>query len=304
MGESVTEGTVLEWLKQVGDRVEADEPLVEVSTDKVDAEVPAPAAGTLVQDPRRARPDGRRWAPSLGEIEVDGDGAGTAAAGDAAAAEPEAPRRGAELVDVAFPEMGDSVAEGTVLEWRKQVGDAVAVDDTARGDLHRQGRRRAALARGRARSPRSSSQADETVAVGTVAVPHRGRRRARRAAGTAPWPRRAEPSPAARPPAGNGAGATPPRWPRAWRAPTGSTLDRCTGSGPRGRVTKEDVLAAVEGNGAPPGRRPPPEGATSRADPRPGGHARPLHGREPLDPHRHQLPHAARWTCSTPAARS
>ena len=43
MGESVTEGTILEWLKQVGDHVEADEPLVEVSTDKVDAEVPAPA---------------------------------------------------------------------------------------------------------------------------------------------------------------------------------------------------------------------------------------------------------------------
>ena len=49
MGESVTEGTILEWLKQVGDHVEADEPLVEVSTDKVDAEVPAPAAGTLTK---------------------------------------------------------------------------------------------------------------------------------------------------------------------------------------------------------------------------------------------------------------
>src|SRR3954449_10509898 len=49
MGESVTEGTVLEWLKQEGDHVEADEPLVEVSTDKVDAEVPSPAAGTLVK---------------------------------------------------------------------------------------------------------------------------------------------------------------------------------------------------------------------------------------------------------------
>src|SRR3954471_24560186 len=47
MGESVTEGTVLEWRKQVGDRVEADEPIVDVSTDKVDAEVPAPVAGTL-----------------------------------------------------------------------------------------------------------------------------------------------------------------------------------------------------------------------------------------------------------------
>src|SRR4051794_21523759 len=49
MGESVTEGTVLEWLKQVGDRVEADEPLVEISTDKVAAEVPAPASGTLTK---------------------------------------------------------------------------------------------------------------------------------------------------------------------------------------------------------------------------------------------------------------
>src|SRR5256885_1901460 len=49
MGESVTEGTILEWLKQVGDQVEADEGVVEVSTDKVDAEVPAPAAGTLAK---------------------------------------------------------------------------------------------------------------------------------------------------------------------------------------------------------------------------------------------------------------
>src|SRR6476469_2325590 len=49
MGESVTEGTILEWLKQVGDEVEADEGIVEVSTDKVDAEVPAPASGTLTK---------------------------------------------------------------------------------------------------------------------------------------------------------------------------------------------------------------------------------------------------------------
>ena len=48
MGESVTEGTILEWHKQVGDTIEADEIIVEVSTDKVDAEVPAPASGTIV----------------------------------------------------------------------------------------------------------------------------------------------------------------------------------------------------------------------------------------------------------------
>src|SRR5215211_2064581 len=49
MGESVAEGTVLEWHKQEGDRVEADETIVEISTDKVDAEIPAPVAGTLVR---------------------------------------------------------------------------------------------------------------------------------------------------------------------------------------------------------------------------------------------------------------
>ena len=131
MGESVTEGTVLGWLKQVGDRVEADEPLVEISTDKVDAEVPAPTAGTLVKILAEAD-ETVQVGSVLGEIEPDdGDGA----AGGAQAPEREARRAGgarrpgAEPVDVTFPEMGDSVAEGTVLEWRVKVGDSVAVDD-------------------------------------------------------------------------------------------------------------------------------------------------------------------------------
>ncbi|KWZ72775.1 Biotin-requiring enzyme, partial [Winkia neuii] len=49
LGESITEGTVSRWLKEVGDTVEADEPIVEVSTDKVDSEVPSPAAGTIIK---------------------------------------------------------------------------------------------------------------------------------------------------------------------------------------------------------------------------------------------------------------
>ena len=55
MGESVTEGTILEWAKQPGDAVAEDETIVEISTDKVDAEVPAPASGTIDRDPRRRR---------------------------------------------------------------------------------------------------------------------------------------------------------------------------------------------------------------------------------------------------------
>src|SRR5204863_1741729 len=72
MGESVTEGTILEWRKQVGDPVDQDEALVDVSTDKVDTEVPAPVAGTLVKVLVQADetvPVGT----VLGEIEVNGD---------------------------------------------------------------------------------------------------------------------------------------------------------------------------------------------------------------------------------------
>src|SRR5918994_463626 len=127
MGESVTEGTVLGWLKQVGDHVEADEPLVEISTDKVDAEVPAPLSGKLVKILAEAD-DTVEVGSVLGEIEPDEGGNG-AAAPEAPPAETDAPPADAEIVDVAFPEMGDSVAEGTVLEWRVKVGDAVAVDD-------------------------------------------------------------------------------------------------------------------------------------------------------------------------------
>ena len=82
MGESVTEGTILEWLKQVGDPVEADEGIVEVSTDKVDAEVPAPASGILKRilvQPDETVPTGT----VLGEIEVNG-------AADGANVQPEA----------------------------------------------------------------------------------------------------------------------------------------------------------------------------------------------------------------------
>src|SRR3954470_6643399 len=79
MGESVTEGTILEWLKQVGDEVELDEGLVEVSTDKVDTEVPSPASGVLTAilvEPDETVPVGT----VLGEIDVSGNGGAPPAA--------------------------------------------------------------------------------------------------------------------------------------------------------------------------------------------------------------------------------
>src|SRR3954454_14752479 len=137
MGESVTEGTVLEWRKQVGDHVEADEPLVDVSTDKVDAEVPAPASGTLTAI--HVQPDETVAVGGvLGEISVNGD-APAAATPDEPTAAPDAPaeavaaqeamesdaKQEGELVDVAIPSMGESVSEGTLLEWLVKAGDTV-----------------------------------------------------------------------------------------------------------------------------------------------------------------------------------
>ena len=67
LGETVTEGTITRWFKQVGDAIEADEPLFEVSTDKVDSEVPAPESGVLTRDPRARGGDGRRRGPPRGD---------------------------------------------------------------------------------------------------------------------------------------------------------------------------------------------------------------------------------------------
>src|SRR3954453_24207441 len=136
MGESVTEGTVLEWRKKVGDHVEADEPIVDVSTDKVDAEVPAPASGTLTAIHAQADETVAVGA-ALGEISVD-DGAPAEANGAPAGTDDVSPEAAAaqasmesdakeegELVDVAIPSMGESISEGTLLEWLVKVGDTV-----------------------------------------------------------------------------------------------------------------------------------------------------------------------------------
>src|SRR3954468_18745877 len=138
MGESVTEGTVLEWRKQEGDQVEADEVIVEVSTDKVDAEVPAPASGTVAKI-HAAEGDTVQVGAVLAEI-ATGNGAAPAAApgnGGAAKASDEATGNGAppadaeadappgETIDIVTPTAGESVSEGTLVEWHVAAGDAV-----------------------------------------------------------------------------------------------------------------------------------------------------------------------------------
>src|SRR5215210_5717149 len=121
MGDSVSEGTVLEWHKAEGDSVSEDEALVEISTDKVDAEVPAPVAGTVVKV-HAAEGDTVHVGAVLAEIAPNG--------GTAPAQAPAEPERETEVVDVVMPAMGESVSEGVVLEWAKEVGEAIAADET------------------------------------------------------------------------------------------------------------------------------------------------------------------------------
>ena len=170
LGESVTEGTVTRWLKSVGDTVEVDEPLLEVSTDKVDTEIPSPIAGTIEEILVEEDDDAEVGA----DLVVIGDGSGSESSdsGDSGAEETsqeEAPAESEDLASddtvapstddeapagesekpaegessassgesggaasgeaVTMPALGESVTEGTVTRWLKEVGDSVEVDE-------------------------------------------------------------------------------------------------------------------------------------------------------------------------------
>src|SRR5213592_2436173 len=105
LGESVTEGTVTRWLKQVGDEVAADESLLEVSTDKVDTEIPSPAAGTLLE----IKVDEDETVDAGAELAVIGSG--DAPAGETAPAEPEAPAESSQEEQPAEQPTGQPAAE-------------------------------------------------------------------------------------------------------------------------------------------------------------------------------------------------
>ncbi|MEA2199032.1 MAG: hypothetical protein QOJ25_3083, partial [Solirubrobacteraceae bacterium] len=266
MGDSVAEGTVLEWHKQEGDTVEVDETVVEISTDKVDAEVPAPASGTIVKIFAAEGETVEVGAP-LAEISTNGHsvpgsretpplsvgasvlpvsdesppataeeafvGATIEAEGEAAVEALEG-----ETIEIVTPTGGESVTEGTILEWSVKVGDQVKDGDTVveistdKVDMELP-------------APASGTiteilaQDGETVTVGQVI--------ARMATHVSP---RAEVSPAtptAESPGGHGAAITPLA--RRVAAADGIDLTRVTGSARGGRITKADVLAAA-GNGA------------------------------------------------------
>jgi len=148
LGESVSEGTVTRWLKSEGDHVNVDEPLLEVSTDKVDTEIPSPVAGTLTKIVVQID----QTVPVGAELAIIADGAAAPAPSSPVVAAPvvAAPVVAAPVVAapvtpppaapvvatasnagtvITMPALGESVSEGTVTRWLKNIGDSVAVDE-------------------------------------------------------------------------------------------------------------------------------------------------------------------------------
>lgn len=133
MGESIFEGTITKWLKKAGDAVEKDEPLFEISTDKVDAEIPSPVAGVLTEIRIE---EGATVQVNTVVAVIDGATASAATTAGQSIEPPVQPpphkpnQNPSDVqVDVVMPQMGESIFEGTITKWLKKVGDAVQKDE-------------------------------------------------------------------------------------------------------------------------------------------------------------------------------
>ena len=145
MGESIFEGTITKWLKQPGDTVQKDEPLLEISTDKVDAEIPSPAAGVLseIKFPEGATvqvntivaiiADGSVPAPAASPAQKSSTQSQAPTAAPASSPAKSTPPHDSAVATggtpVVMPQMGESIFEGTITKWLKKVGDTVQKDE-------------------------------------------------------------------------------------------------------------------------------------------------------------------------------
>ncbi len=137
MGESIFEGTVTKWLKKPGDAVERDEPLFEISTDKVDAEIPSPIAGML----QEIKVEAGATVQVNAIVAVIGEAASDRAAKDKAASVPLEPQKTngqadkpadpkeTDTTEIVMPQMGESIFEGTITKWLKKVGERIERDE-------------------------------------------------------------------------------------------------------------------------------------------------------------------------------
>jgi 2-oxoglutarate dehydrogenase E2 component (dihydrolipoamide succinyltransferase) len=276
LGESVTEGTVTRWLKQEGDTVELDEPLLEVSTDKVDTEIPSPVAGVLTkivaqeddtveiggelavigeagqapQDAKPAEPE----KPAEEPAPQPEPAAAEPAPAPAPEAEPAAAQPSGASTPVLMPELGESVTEGTVTRWLKKVGDTVAVDEplvevsTDKVDTEIPSAVAGTLVS-------ITAEEDDVVAVGgeLAKIGAAGAAAPEPAPTPKPEPK-PEPEPKAAPtaeaPSGDGSPYVTPLV-RKLAAENKVDLATVKGTGVGGRIRKQDVLAAAQPKAAP-----------------------------------------------------
>ena len=277
MGESIFEGTITKWLKKPGDTVQRDEPLFEISTDKVDAEIPSPASGVL-SEVKIAEGNTVQINTVVGVI-TDANGQ-TPAAPAAAAKEPpsasapapspapaaspaSAPPAGTAapaLTDVIMPQMGESIFEGTITKWLKKPGDAVQQDEplfeisTDKVDAEIPSPAAGVLSE-------IKVQAGATVQINTVVAVLSAAGAAGAVAAPAPG---AQPAPAVAAPStteadGESSEAEAETGERVRSSPlvrkiakeNNLDLSKVPGTGSAGRITKEDILGYLAKGGAP-----------------------------------------------------
>jgi len=264
MGESIFEGTITKWLKKPGDTVQRDEPLFEISTDKVDAEIPSPAAGVL-SEIKIAEGTTVQINTVVGVINESGSTAAAAPAPEATAPKTEAsaeapatpapalPAAAGPGTDVIMPQMGESIFEGTITKWLKQVGDTVQRDEplfeisTDKVDAEIPSPAAGVLSE-------IKVTAGTTVQINTVVGVIGGTAGAAPSApAAAPAPAKEEPIPAA-PPQETAAsvGESVRSSPLVRKIAKDNNLDlsQVAGSGAGGRITKTDVLGFLEKHGS------------------------------------------------------
>jgi len=262
MGESIFEGTITKWLKKPGETVQRDEPLFEISTDKVDAEIPSPAAGVL-KEIKVADGATVQINTVVAVIDEAGSAASSAPAPAAvpkaetpapatAPAAPSAPAAAGPGTDVVMPQMGESIFEGTITKWLKQVGDTVQRDEplfeisTDKVDAEIPSPAAGVLSEIKA-------QAGSIVQINTVVAVIGGASGKTAAAGTAaPAPAAAAPAaPKAEAPAAAASVSTEHTRssPLVRKIAKENNLDlsQVSGTGAGGRITKEDVLGYMSG---------------------------------------------------------
>ena len=284
MGESITEGTITKWLKKPGDTVQRDEPLFEISTDKVDAEIPSPAAGIL-KDIKITEGTTVQINTVVATIEESGSGAAPAASKAETAASPAADTSTPAAVDkaaatqgnpaeaevaaagtniagsgteVLMPQMGESITEGTITKWLKKVGDTVQRDEpifeisTDKVDAEIPSPVAGTLTEIKIGEGKTVTINTVVAVIGGAAGKAAPAPAAAPVAPSAPAPA-ATPTPTPAPAAAATAGDHPRSSPLVRKIAKDNNVDlaQVPGTGASGRITKSDIVGHLEGGPKP-----------------------------------------------------